>query len=78
MPGLYSLAVHEALRTVHIRLFDAEAVFAYLDDIVALPERIQELYSAVEDALWKNARVQLNSIAVKPTRSSAPHAGAAW
>jgi len=62
MPGLYSLAGHEALRSVQARLRDGEAVFAYLDDIyvVALPERIRELYSAVEDALWAHARVQLN------------------
>ena len=62
MPGLYSLAAHPALHAVHAGLRDGEAVFAFLDDvyIVAPPERVRELYAAVEEALWTHARVQLN------------------
>ena len=62
MPALYSLAQHGALQEVQAQLLDGEAVFAYLDDIyvVAAPERIMELYDAVDRALWERARVQLN------------------
>ena len=62
MPGLYSLAAHPALHAVHAGLRDGETVFAFLDDvyIVASPERVRELYAAVEEALWTHACVQLN------------------
>ena len=44
-----NLAGHTASRTVEAGLRDGDAVFVHLDDIyvVALPERIRELYSAV-------------------------------
>ena len=37
-------------------------VFAFLDDVyvVALPDRVKELYAAVEVALWRHAHVQLH------------------
>ena len=62
MPGLYSLAAHSALQEVQAGLRDGEAVFAFLDDVyvVALPDRVRELYAAVEVALWRHAHVQLN------------------
>ena len=62
MPGLYSLAAHAALQEVQAGLRDGEAVFAFLDDVyvVALPDRVRELYAAVEVALWRHAHVQLN------------------
>ena len=52
MPGLYSLAAHAALQEVQAGLRDGEAVFAFLDDVyvVALPDRVRELYAAVEAA----------------------------
>ena len=42
---------------------DGEAIFGYLDDtcIIALPERMHELYKAYRHALWAHSRVELNS-----------------
>ena len=62
MPGLYLLAAHAALQEVQAGLRDGEAVFAFLDDVyvVVLPDRVTELYAALEVALWGHAHVRLN------------------
>ena len=62
MPALYALAQHEALNDLQNQLRDGEAVFAFLDDVyvVALPERIRELYDLLAAALWNRARVRLH------------------
>ena len=63
MPALFSLAQHPALAEVQGQLRDGEAICAYLDDtyIIATPERIHELHSAYQRALWAHARIELNS-----------------
>ena len=62
MPALYALAQHETLNDLENQLRDGEAVFAFLDDVyvVALPERIRELYDLLAAALWNRARVRLH------------------
>ena len=62
MPALYAVAQHEAFNDLQNQLHDGKAVFAFLDDVyvVALPERIRELYDLLAAALWNRARVRLH------------------
>ena len=62
MPGLFALAQHPALHTVHTQLGPDEAVFAFLDDIYILstPERTRTIFDAVQRALWDHARIAVN------------------
>ena len=62
MPALFSLAQHPALSEAAAGLQESEAIFAFLDDnyVVSAPERTDALHSALEDALWRHARVRLN------------------
>ena len=62
MPALFSLAQHPALSEAAAGLQEGEAIFAFLDDnyVVSAPERTDALHSALEDALWRHARIRLN------------------
>ena len=62
MPALYAMAQQPALHEVQPALREGEAIPAYLDDIyiVAVPERVRELYERYRAALWSHARVELN------------------
>ena len=62
MPALYSLAQHAALSEAAAGLREGEAIFAFLDDtyVVSAPERTGELHGALEDALWRRARIRLH------------------
>ena len=59
MPALYSLAQHAALSEAAAGLRE---IFAFLDDtyVVSAPERAGELHGALEDALWRHARIRLH------------------
>ena len=62
MPALYSLAQHAALSEAAAGLREGEAISAFLDDkyVVSAPERTGELHGALEDALWRHARIRLH------------------
>ena len=62
MPALFSLAQHAALSEAAAGLQEGEAIFAFLDDtyVVSAPERTVALHGALEDALWRHARIRLN------------------
>eukprot|EP00439_Symbiodinium_sp_Y106_P003249 s2597_g1.t1 len=62
MPAPYSLAQHAALSEAAAGLREGEAIFAFLDDtyVVSAPERTGELHGALEDALWRHARLRLH------------------
>ena len=63
MPALYSPAQHPALAGTQALLSEGETVFAFLDniDVVAAPERIRPILTALQAALWEHARIQLHA-----------------
>jgi len=74
MPALFSLARHPALEEVQGQLGDGEAIFAYFDTyIIATPERIHELCSAYQRALWAHAHraQQLQEVSLERGRRRA-------
>ena len=77
MPALCSLAVHPALHAAAAGLRDGEAIFAILNDAyeVAPPARIAAAPAGLQEALWADARIQLNT--GKKRVWSAPPAGTA-
>ena len=62
MPVLFSLGLHVALCAVNRRLFPSERFLAFLDDICALckPERVSEVYVALQEELWAHSRIQIH------------------
>ena len=63
MPLLFSLGQHGALAAVQRQLHASEKMFAYLDDIyiVTTPARVGHVYSLLQDALFRHARIRLHS-----------------
>ena len=61
MPALDSLVQHRALAETQALLWDGETVFAFLDDVVAAPERVRPIFAALQAALWEHARIQLHA-----------------
>ena len=57
MPLLFSLGITGALATVQEQLGEGEFLFAFLDDVYAVcaPERVGEVYMALEKALREHA-----------------------
>ena len=62
MPLLFSLGIKGALATVQEQLGEGEFLFAFLDDVYAVcaPERVGEVYMALEKALREQAGIQLH------------------
>ena len=62
MPLLFSLGIKGALATVQAQLQEGEYLFAFLDDVYALcpPERVCEIYAALEAALGSEAGIRLH------------------
>ena len=63
MPLLFSLGQHSALDAMISRLQEGEsALFAFLDDLYVMcdPGRVAEVYSILEEELWRHARIQIH------------------
>ena len=62
MPLLFSLGQQGALNEVQRLLQPTERLFAYHDDIyfVCRPERVGDLYAALQDALRRHAGIQIH------------------
>ena len=61
MPLLFSLGQHPALVRVQSQLEEGEYLMAFLDDMytVSMPDRVQEIHSLLEAALWSEAGIRV-------------------
>ena len=62
MPLLFCLGQNDALKAVQASLRPSERLFAFLDDIyiVCKPDRVDDVHTLLESALWDHARIQVH------------------
>ena len=62
MPLLFCLGQNDALKAVQASLRPSERLFAFLDDIyiVCKPDRVDDVHTLLENALWDHARIQVH------------------
>ena len=62
MPLLFSIGIQPALEEVAVAMLPREQLSAFLDDVRMLcqPDRVGPLYKLLEEALLRNAGIQLH------------------
>ena len=61
MPLLFSIGIQQALEEVAVAMLPRQQLSAFLDDVrICQPDRVGPLYELLEEALLRNAGIQLH------------------